>query len=118
MVEPGDTLSSIAHRLWSDADRWPEVYEANRFQLDDPDELPVGLTLALPARSADAPKDAAAAGDRRDLGADSGSRAETGAESDGPVARGSGSTGREPDALPRPGPTVRRRPTHRRRQPL
>ena len=99
VVEPGDTLSSIAHRLWSDPDRWPEVYEANRFQLEDPDELPVGLTLALPARSADTPKDAAGA---PTSAADSGSPAETGAESDGPVARGSDSTGREPDALPRP----------------
>ena len=101
VVEPGDTLSSIAHRLWSDADRWPEVYEANRFQLDDPDELPVGLTLALPARSADTSKDADGP-TQPTSGADSGSRAETGAASDEPVARGSGSTGREPDALPRP----------------
>ena len=99
VVEPGDTLSSIAHRLWSDPDRWPEVYEANRFQLEDPDELPVGLTLAMPARSANTPKDAAGA---PTPAADSVSPAETGAESDGPVARGSDSTGREPDALPRP----------------
>ena len=101
VVEPGDSLSSIAHRLWSDADRWPEVYEANRFQLDDPDELPVGLTLVLPERSADTQKDAA---DSPTPGADSGSRAETEARSDEPVDRGSSSTGREPDALPRPRP--------------
>ena len=101
MVGPGDTLSSIAHRLWSDADRWPEVYEANRFQLDDPDELPVGLTLALPTRAEDPPTDTA---DSPTSGADSGSRSESGAESDEPVARGSDSTGREPDALPRPRP--------------
>ena len=49
VVERGETLSAIADRLWSDADRWPQLYEANRFQLDDPDELPVGLTLVLPA---------------------------------------------------------------------
>jgi nucleoid-associated protein YgaU len=99
VVEPGETLSSIAHRLWSDADRWPEVYEANRFQLDDPDELPVGLTLRLPARSADEPEEAAAAPTSR---VETRSGAETGAKGDGSVARGSGSTGREPDALPRP----------------
>ena len=113
VVEPGDSLSSIALRLWSDADRWPEVYEANRFQLDDPDELPVGLTLVLPARSADAPKDTADApkdtadapkDPRRPRGADSGRRADPGPASDEPVARGSSSTGREPDALPRPRP--------------
>ena len=116
VVETGDTLSSIADRLWSDADRWPEVYEANRFQLDDPDELPVGLTLVLPARSLDKPKDVASG---RTAGAESGSRAETGAGADGPVAEESGSTGREPDALPRPradGPAARG--THRRRRPL
>ena len=115
VVEPGDSLSSIALRLWSDADRWPEVYEANRFQLDDPDELPVGLTLVLPARSADAPKDTADApkdtadapkdtADAPNEGADSGRRADPGSASDEPVARGSSSTGREPDALPRPRP--------------
>ncbi|HVK35882.1 MAG TPA: LysM peptidoglycan-binding domain-containing protein [Microlunatus sp.] len=99
VVETGDTLSSIADRLWSDADRWPEVYEANRFQLDDPDELPVGLTLVLPARSLDKPKDVASG---RTSAAESRIRAETGAGADGPVAEESGSTEREPDALPRP----------------
>ncbi len=106
VVEPGDTLSSIAGRWCSDADRWPEVYEANRFQLDDPDELPVGLTLVLPGRSADKPGDAPSG---PTSGAESRARAETGARDVRPVAEESGTTAREPDALPRPradGPTA------------
>lgn len=47
-VESGDTLTTIAARVLRDADRWPELYEVNRFQLDDPDDLPVGLRLRLP----------------------------------------------------------------------
>ena len=47
-VESGDTLSSIADRLYGNPDRWPALYRANRDQLDDPDELPVGIQLAVP----------------------------------------------------------------------
>ena len=122
VVEPGDTLSSIAHRLWSDADRWPEVFEANRFQLDDPDELPVGLTLALPARSADTSKDAA--DPPEDVPAPPTSSGSRGAQPR-PERR---VTPPSPGVPTRSGvnrtpcldrsPTVRRRPTHRRRQPL
>ena len=99
VVKQGDTLSAIADRVLSDADRWPEVYEANRFQLDDPDDLPVGLTLMLPGRSAEKPEKGAVA---PTSGAGPSSRAETGARADRPVAGGSGSVAGEPDALPRP----------------
>ena len=56
VVQRGETLSSLADRLWSDADRWPELYEANRYQLNDPDDLAVGLRLTVPGgRSASRP---------------------------------------------------------------
>jgi nucleoid-associated protein YgaU len=53
-VRYGDTLSSIADRNLGDADRWDELYRANRDQLSDPDVLPVGLSLRLPDRASEA----------------------------------------------------------------
>ncbi|MGI3779633.1 MAG: LysM peptidoglycan-binding domain-containing protein, partial [Janthinobacterium lividum] len=50
-VRSGDTLTSVAERALGDADRWTELYRANRDQLSDPDDLPVGLTLRLPGGS-------------------------------------------------------------------
>ncbi|MFL6063963.1 MAG: LysM peptidoglycan-binding domain-containing protein, partial [Friedmanniella sp.] len=54
-VRSGDTLSAIADRELGAADRWPELFRANRAQLSDPDELEVGIRLDLPgpARSQD-----------------------------------------------------------------
>ena len=50
-VRDGDTLSSVAERALGDADRWTDLYRANRDQLSDPDDLPVGLSLRLPGGS-------------------------------------------------------------------
>ncbi len=47
-VGRGDTLSSIAERELGAAARWTEIFHANRAQLNDPDELAVGLRLVLP----------------------------------------------------------------------
>ncbi len=77
-VRSGDTLTSIAERTLGDADRWTELYRANRAQLSDPDELPVGLLLHLPPRASD---------DSRGTAREDASRAAT---SDAPTA--------EPDA--------------------
>lgn len=52
VVSRGETLSSVAERAYGDPDRWPKIFEANRFQLDDPDELPAGLRLVLPGKPA------------------------------------------------------------------
>ncbi|MFT4167221.1 MAG: LysM peptidoglycan-binding domain-containing protein [Microlunatus sp.] len=52
VVTPGDSLSSIAESTYGDPDQWPKIYAANRFQLDDPDELSVGMRLVLPGKSA------------------------------------------------------------------
>ena len=115
VVQRGDSLSSIADRLWSDADRWPEVYEANRFQLDDPDVLPVGLALVLPKTSAGTAKTPDTT--QPTSGADSRSRADSDVAADEPRPRAPPRPP-EPAALPRPpshGPAAGRR--HRRAHP-
>jgi len=52
-VRRGESLSSIAERELGSADRWREVYRANRAQLNDPDELSVGVVLIIPGRAAE-----------------------------------------------------------------
>jgi LysM repeat protein len=47
-VRRGDTLSSIAERELGAASRWTEIFHANRSQLNDPDELAMGMQLSLP----------------------------------------------------------------------
>lgn len=47
-VRQGDSLSAIADRELGEADRWPEIFRANRERLSDPDQLEVGQTLQLP----------------------------------------------------------------------
>ena len=47
-VRRGDTLSALAERELGAADRWPELFQANRAQLGDPDDLVVGTRLLLP----------------------------------------------------------------------
>ena len=50
-VEAGDTLRSIADKLYGDANLWPTIYDANRDIIGpDPDALRVGMHLRLPAR--------------------------------------------------------------------
>lgn len=89
-VRSGDTLTGIAERVLHDGDRWLELYEANRFQLDDPDELPVGVRLQLPT----APKAVEKPADDVEQKADTAppAQAPTPVEASEP----------EPDALPKP----------------
>ncbi len=47
-VRRGDTLSALAERELGSADRWPELFRANRSQLNDPDDLVPGMKLVLP----------------------------------------------------------------------
>lgn len=44
----GDTLGKIAKRYYGTADRWPEIYEANRDVLRDANHLPITATLRIP----------------------------------------------------------------------
>lgn len=48
-VVSGDSLSRIAMRVYGKASRWPEIFEANRDQLTDPDRIYPGQVLKLPA---------------------------------------------------------------------
>jgi nucleoid-associated protein YgaU len=47
-VRRGDTLSSIAKEAYGAESDWPRVWQANRSQLSDPDELLPGMRLVLP----------------------------------------------------------------------
>ncbi len=48
-VVKGDSLSKIAKHLYGSANRWRDIFEANRDQLDNPDLIQPGQVLKLPA---------------------------------------------------------------------
>ena len=48
VVEPGDTLASIAESMYGDASQAPAVLEANRPMLSDLAQLYPGLVLRIP----------------------------------------------------------------------
>lgn len=48
VVQPGDTLASIAHRVYGEEKAWTRLYDANRDQLPDAKRLKPGMTLRLP----------------------------------------------------------------------
>jgi len=49
VVEPGDTLRSIAERLYGDSAQWSRIYEANRAAIGpDPDTITSGTRLRIP----------------------------------------------------------------------
>jgi LysM repeat protein len=47
-VQPGDTLALIAKRFLRNQARWPEIFEANRDQLTNPNTIRVGQQLRIP----------------------------------------------------------------------
>lgn len=50
-VKSGDTLSDIANEKLGDADRWREIYEANKEVVgDDPDTIQPGMELEIPEK--------------------------------------------------------------------
>ncbi|MBN8727159.1 MAG: LysM peptidoglycan-binding domain-containing protein [Xanthomonadales bacterium] len=51
-VLTGDSLSKIARKLYGDANRWREIFDANRDQLDNPDLIQPGQVLKIPADAA------------------------------------------------------------------
>lgn len=53
-VQKGDTLSKIARQHYGDANRYPEIFEANRPMLKDPDEIFPGQVLRIPRAGAQA----------------------------------------------------------------
>lgn len=48
-VAKGDSLSKIAKHLYGNANRWRDIFEANRDQLDNPDLIQPGQVLKLPS---------------------------------------------------------------------
>jgi hypothetical protein len=61
-VASGDSLSAIAERTLGNGDRWHEIFDLNRDQIADPNQINVGQVLKLPngANSAPAPAPAPA----------------------------------------------------------
>ena len=47
-VKEGDTLVSIARRLYGDGAKYREIFEANREVLASPNRLPTGVLLQIP----------------------------------------------------------------------
>jgi nucleoid-associated protein YgaU len=48
VVKKGDTLSKIAREYYGDANLYPQIFEANRDVLKDPDKIQVGQKLRIP----------------------------------------------------------------------
>lgn len=48
-VQAGDTLSKIAKEYYGDANRYNEIFEANRSQLESPDKIRAGQELTIPS---------------------------------------------------------------------
>jgi len=51
-VQPGDSLSSIAKRIYGAASLWPVIFEANRNILTDPARIRPGQVLIIPPKPA------------------------------------------------------------------
>jgi LysM repeat protein len=47
-VQSGDTLSAIAKRFLGNANEYMDIFNANRDQLSDPDEIKPGQVLKIP----------------------------------------------------------------------
>jgi nucleoid-associated protein YgaU len=49
-VVKGDTLSAIAKKYYGDASKYPEIFEANKPMLKDPNKIYPGQSLRIPPR--------------------------------------------------------------------
>ena len=47
-VKAGDTLSKISKQFYGNADQYMKIFEANRHQLNDPNQIEVGQELTIP----------------------------------------------------------------------
>jgi LysM repeat protein len=47
-VQPGDSLSKIARHFYGNANAYMRIFEANKDQLDDPNNIQVGMELNIP----------------------------------------------------------------------
>jgi len=48
VVKSGDTLSKIAKDLYGDANRWREIFQANKEQIENPNLIRPGWELFIP----------------------------------------------------------------------
>jgi len=48
VIVKGDTLSHIAQRYYGKASRWPDIFEANREVIQDPDKIFPGQKIRIP----------------------------------------------------------------------
>jgi len=48
-IESGDTLWGIAAKLLGNGSKYPEIFEANREVIEDPDKIFVGQKIRIPA---------------------------------------------------------------------
>ncbi len=55
VVMAGDTLGKLAQRYLGDRERYPEIFDANRDWLDDPDDIFVGMKLRIQKDSSPPP---------------------------------------------------------------
>lgn len=53
IVVSGDSLSKIAQKFYGHANRWREIFEANRDRISNPDLITVGQVLRIPADAGD-----------------------------------------------------------------
>jgi len=50
-VKSGDTLSKLAKDIYGDAKLYPKIFDINKDQLKNPDQIKVGQVLKLPPKS-------------------------------------------------------------------
>jgi nucleoid-associated protein YgaU len=50
-VKSGDTLSAIAKEQYGDAMKYPQIFEANKPMLENPDKIYPGQVLRIPPLS-------------------------------------------------------------------
>ncbi len=48
VVQPGDTMSRIAKKVYNDANKWEPIFQANKGALKRPQDIKVGQTLVIP----------------------------------------------------------------------
>jgi nucleoid-associated protein YgaU len=50
-VKPGDSLSKIAKHEYGDANKWQQIFGANKDQLKDPNKIYPGQKLKIPPQA-------------------------------------------------------------------
>ena len=58
VVRAGDSLSAIAKKFYGDANRWKEIWEANKDKVPDPNVISVGQELRIVGHVGAAPGEA------------------------------------------------------------